>query len=150
MTLHCITDGLCTKAYERQVPMASRWFAAARPISTGELRMKTMRFLRAERRGLWMSITIVGMSVDARSAAVGSESGMETMKPSYPSLRAAFIRVGVNSAAVRTSVMSQSRSSPRNLKMPLSFSCPAIPAIRSAMKTFFRMTDSIAQSLPKR
>ena len=50
---------------------------------------------------------------------------------------AAHIRAGVNSAAVRTSVRSQSSFSPRRRKMPLSFSCPAIPAIRSAMKTFF-------------
>ena len=56
-----------------------------------------------------------------------------------PTAQNVFIRIGVNSAAVRTSVMSQSWFSPRKRKMPLSFSCPAIPAIRSAMKTFLRM-----------
>ena len=67
-TLHSMTAGLWMNAYERQRPVERRWSAAARPISSDELRTKTMLRWRAASEATWMSRTTVGTSHSASGA----------------------------------------------------------------------------------
>ena len=74
--------------------------------------MKTRLRVRPPSGSAGMSMTIVGVSTSARSRAVFSVSGMDTMNASVPASIASRSSSGENSALVLTSCMSQGTESP--------------------------------------
>ena len=89
-----------------------RYCAASRPMSAAELRMNTRFLSRFPSGSEGMSITTVGRSESARSAAVASVSGIETRKAAASDSISARSASGENSAFVRNICTSYGASSP--------------------------------------